>query len=100
MILSGSSVRTDNVELLAGMLDGDQLALKLERAVANKNPIVALSLDDRRRIVAVLAADAPWGLTELRSALVKQLAQHKEHATRTQRALDQEQFRRRREGLG
>jgi hypothetical protein len=100
VILSGSSVRTDNVELLAGMLDGDQLALKLERAVANKNPIVALSLDDRRRIVAVLAADAPWGLTELRGVLVKQLAQHKEHATRTRRALDQEHFRRRREGLG
>ena len=99
MILSGSPVRTDNVELLASMLDGDQLAMKLERAVANKNSLVALSLDDRRRIVAVLATDAPWGLAELRSVLVKQLAQHKQHAVRMQQALDQEHFRSRRAGL-
>ena len=100
MILSGSPVRTDNVELLASMLDGDQLAVKLERAVANENSIVALSLDDRRRIVAVLAADAPWGLAELRSVLIKQLAQHKQHEVRMRQALDQEHFRSRREGLG
>ena len=59
------------------MLDGDRLAVKLETAVVNKSSLVALSLDDRRRIVAVLAADAPWGLTELQSVLVKQLKQHK-----------------------
>ena len=59
VILSGSPVRTDNVELLASMLEGDQLALKLERAVGAKSSLVALSLDDRRRIVDVLAADAP-----------------------------------------
>ena len=82
------------------MLGGDQLALKLRRAVVNKNPIVALSLDDRRRIVAVLAADAPWGLAELRGVLVKQLAQHKEQAKRMRRALDQEHFRSQREVLG
>ena len=66
MILSGSPVRTDNVELLASLLDGDELGVKLERAVVNKSSLVALSLDDRRRIVAVLAGDAPWGLAELR----------------------------------
>ncbi len=99
MILSGSPVRTDNVELLAKMLDGDQLAVKLERAVANENSLVALSIDDRRRIVAVLAADAPWGLAELRSVLVTQLEHHKHHAVRMRQALDQEHFRSRREGL-
>ena len=78
MILSGSTVRTENVQLLAGMLDGDELAVKLERAVANKNTIVGLSLDDRRRITAVLAEDAPWGLAQLQSVLVKQLKQHKD----------------------
>ena len=97
MILSGSPVRNDNVELLASMLDGDQLAAKLERAVVNETSLVALSLDDRRRIVAVLAADAPWGLTELQSVLVKQLKQHEEHAARRRRALDQEHFRNQRD---
>ena len=99
MILSGSPVRTDNVELLARMLDGDQLAVKLKRAVANENSIVALSLDDRRRIVAVLAVDAPWGLAELQSVLVKQLAQRKQHEVRMRQALDQEHLRSQREGL-
>ena len=73
MILSGSTVRAEDVQLLAGMLPGGTLGSKLERAVANKNSIVALSLDDRRRIAAVLAAEAPWGLTELHNVLVKQL---------------------------
>ena len=99
MILSGSPVRTDNVELLASMLDGDQLAVKLKRAVANENSIVALSLDDRRRIVAVLAVDAPWGLAELQTVLVKQLAQRKQHEARMRQALDQEHFGSQREGL-
>ena len=76
MILSGSTVRTDNVQLLAGMLDGDELAMKLERAIENQNPIVGLSLDDRRRIAAVLAVDAPWGLAELQGMLVAQLKRH------------------------
>jgi hypothetical protein len=98
VILSGSPVRSDNVELLASMLDGDELAVKLESAVVNNSSLVALSLDDRRRIVAVLAADAPWGLTELQSVLVKQLKQHEELAARKRRALDQEHFRSQRVG--
>jgi hypothetical protein len=98
VILSGSPVRSDNVELLASMLDGDELAVKLESAVVNNSSLVALSLDDRRRIVAVLAADAPWGLTELQSVLVKQLKQHEEFAARKRRALDQEHFRSQRVG--
>jgi hypothetical protein len=79
VILSGSDVRTENVRLLATMLGGDQLADKLERAVANNNSIVGLSLDDRERIAEVLAAHAPapWGLAELQSVLVAQLKKHK-----------------------
>lgn len=99
MILSGSPVRTDNVELLASLLDGDELGVKLERAVVNKSSLVALSLDDRRRIVAVLAGDAPWGLAELESVLVKQLKQHEAHAARTRRSHHQEHFRSQREAL-
>ena len=81
------------------MLDGDQLAVKLKRAVANENSIVALSLDDRRRIVSVLAEDAPWGLAALQAVLVKQLAQRKQHEVRMRQALDQEHLRSQREGL-
>jgi hypothetical protein len=54
VILSGSAVRADNVHLLATMLDGDELATKLERAITNNNTIVALSIADRERIVAVI----------------------------------------------
>ena len=100
MILSGSTVRTENVQLLAGMLDGDELAVKLERAVANKNTIVGLSLDDRRRITAVLAEDAPWGLAQLQSVLVKQLKQHKDREAQDLRVrLNRERALRQREPL-
>ena len=100
MILSGSTVQTENVQLLAGMLDGDDLAVKLERAVANKNTIVGLSLDDRRRISAVLAEDAPWGLAQLQSVLVKQLKQHKDREAQDLRVrLNRERALRQREPL-
>jgi hypothetical protein len=78
MTLSGTDVRTENVLVLASMFDGDELAEKLKRAVSNDNSIVALSLHDRERIVAVLATDAPSGLTELRDVLATQLKRHKE----------------------
>ena len=101
MILSGSPVRTENVQVLARMLDGHELAVKLERAVANKNSIVGLSLDDRRRITAVLAEDAPWGLAELQSVLVKQLKQHKDREAQDLRVrLNRARAVREREPLG
>ena len=101
MILAGSDVRTENVQLLATMLDGDELATKLERAIANQNSIVALSLDDRRRIVAVLAADPPSGLAELRTTLVAQLKKHKEREAQEERTrLNRDREARRREPLG
>ena len=71
-----------------------------QRAVANKNTIVGLSLDDRRRITAVLAEDAPWGLAQLQSVLVKQLKQHKDReAQDLQVRLNRERALRQREPL-
>ena len=77
MMLSGSTVRSENVQLLAAMLHGDELATKLERALTNNNTIVALSIADRERIVAVVA-DGPVGFAELRRMLVTPLDKHHE----------------------
>ena len=97
MILSGTPVRTDQVQLLASMLDGE-LATKLERAVTNQNSIVALSIDDRHRIVAALGIDGPSGLAELRSVLVTQLKKHADREKQEERVrLHQERTRRHRE---
>ena len=94
MILSGSTVRTDNVHLLATMLQGDELATKLERALTNNNTIVALSIADRERIVAVIA-DGPAGFAELHSVLVTQLRKHHEREAQVRRVrLDRERLRR------
>ena len=100
MILSGSTLRTDNVHLLATMLRGDELATKLERAITNDNTIVALSIAERERIVAVIA-DGPAGFAELRSVLVTQLKKHHEREVQVRRLrLDRERLRRERESLG
>ena len=100
MILSGSTVRTDNVQLLATMLQGDELAEKLERAITNNNTIVALSVADRERIVAVVA-DGPGGFAELRNVLLTQLKKHHEREAQVrQLKRDRERLRRERESLG
>ena len=100
MILSGSTLRTDNVHLLATMLRGDELATKLERAITNDNTIVALSIAERERIVAVIA-DRPAGFAELRSVLVTQLKKHHEREAQVRLLrLDRERLRRERESLG
>ena len=106
MILSGSTVRTDNVHLLATMLQdatmlqGDELATKLERAIANNNTIVALSISDRERIVAV-TAHGPARFAELRSMLVTQLEKHHQREAQVrQLRLDRERLPRERESLG
>jgi hypothetical protein len=85
MNLSGIAVRNESVLLLASMFGGDELAEKLERAVCNANSIVALSVDDRERIVAVLSADAPSGLTQLRDVLAVQLKRYKDREAQQQR---------------
>ena len=98
MNLAGSEVRSANVQLLANMLDGE-LAAKLERSIANNDKIVALTLDDRHRIVEKLEAP-PFGLVALRSVLVAQLKKQKERALQEERSrLSQDMARRRREEL-
>lgn len=83
--LCGLPVRVENVRLLAGKLEGDQLAQKLERAVVNGNSIVALSVEERQRIVDVLGA-SPSNLADLRAALDTQLKKHKEREAKMERA--------------
>ena len=73
MNVAGTTMRTENVLVLAGLVHDDELSAKLERAIRNDNPIVALTQDDRERIVAVLSPDAPGVLTELRDALTVHL---------------------------
>jgi hypothetical protein len=99
VILSDSTVRTDKVHLLATMLQGDELATNLERAITNNNPIVALSIADREQIVAVIA-DGPAGFAELRRVLITQLKKHHEREAQVRRLrLDRERLRRERESL-
>ena len=74
MNLSGTSLRSEQVLRLAELLDKDELAVKLERAVANSNSIVALSTSERQRIVDVIEeTHAPSALGELQHVLREQL---------------------------
>lgn len=82
--LCGLPVRAENVRLLASRLDGDNLAQKLERALANGNVIVALSVEERQRIVDVLER-TPASLAHVRMALDAQLRKHKEREGRIER---------------
>jgi hypothetical protein len=86
VMLSGTSVRSDAVRLLATLLGGDALAQKLDRAVANGNSIVALSIDDRQRIVDVLE-EPPSSLSELRKVLVTQLKKHEDKQRQLERSI-------------
>jgi hypothetical protein len=86
VMLSGTSVRSDAVRLLATLLGGDALAQKLDRAVANGNSIVALSIEDRQRIVDVLE-EPPSSLSELRKVLVTQLKKHEDKQRQLERSI-------------
>jgi len=92
VILAGAVVRADNVQLLADMLDGDELAVKLEQALEHQNDMVSLTAADRGRIVAVLT-DPPWGLVELRGQLVKQLGKLQERERSARRFVHDERRR-------
>ena len=93
MHLSGVAVRTDQVQLLAGLLNGDDLAAKLELAVKNSNDLVSLSPSDRARIIDVLPDPPPSGLAELRTVLVKQLKQARDRETQAARSREAQQMR-------
>jgi hypothetical protein len=74
------------------MLD-EELAAKLERATANNNTIVAVNVTDRERIRGFAGDEMPVGLGELRSVVVKQLAQRREREARDQLIRDQARAR-------
>jgi len=93
MHLSGVAVRTDQVQVLAGLLKGDALAAKLELALKNRNDLVALSASDRARIIDVLPDPPPSGLAELRTVLVKQLKQARDRETQAARSREAQQMR-------
>ncbi len=93
MHLSGVAVRTDQVRLLAGLLNGEALAAKLELAIENSNDLVALSPSECERIVDVLPDPPPWGLAELRSVLVWQLKQARTRETQAARSREAQQMR-------
>lgn len=92
MVLSGVTVRNEQVQLLARLLNGEELAAKLTRAIKNGNHLVALSSADRQLIVTVLDSP-PFGLAELRDVLVKQLRLAKEREAREERSREAEQMR-------
>ena len=80
------------MELLAGMLEGEELGAKLVRAIRNGNDLVALSSADRELIVTVLDP-TPFGLAELRDVLVKQLRHAKEREAREERSREAQRIR-------
>ena len=92
VVLSGVSVRSEHVQLLARLLKGEELAAKLTRAMKNGNDLVALSSADRQLIVMALDP-TPFGLAELRDVLVKQLRQAKERQAREERSREAQRMR-------
>ena len=92
MVLAGVTVRNEHVQLLARLLDGEELAVKLTRAITNGNDLVGLSSADRQLIVMALDP-TPSGLAELRQMLVKQLRQTQEREAREERSREAHRMR-------
>ena len=81
MVLAGERVRTGAVEELTHRLDrSEPLAIKLQRAVEDEHALVALTPDDRARLLAVLDVP-PSGLGALRSRLLAQVEKPSRNAT-------------------
>jgi hypothetical protein len=98
--LCGTAVRADGVKLLAGMLPpGDELAEKLNRALANENTIVALSMDERQRLVDALETRPSW-LVNLRKTLDAQVKKHKDRQAQDRRLMHDRQRIERRRAVG
>jgi hypothetical protein len=80
--LSGVATRVDDVRRIATKLGDDTFARKLERAVANHNTIVAITLEDRQRLLEALEPEN--GFMELRNALRSQIQRRAEHQRRAE----------------
>ena len=89
--LCGTAVRPEGVHVLASMFPGDELAEKLNRALENGNTIVALSMDERQRIVDALER-RPSCLVDLRKALDGQVRKHNDRRAQDRR-LEQDRAR-------
>lgn len=74
VVVAGEAVLGQHVQLLADMLDGHPLAVRLELALAQENSMVALTSEDRERLLELLN-DPPSGLAALRTVLVRQQKQ-------------------------
>ena len=68
MMLAGLRVRDDDVRVLAGIVD-EPIRGVLDKALELGTLIVALTIDDRERILRALD-DPPDGLAELRGVLI------------------------------
>jgi len=71
LMIAGETVGNQHVRLLATMLDGHPLAKKLELALENGNAIVALTQEDRERMLEILR-DPAGTLGSLRNTLIRQ----------------------------
>jgi hypothetical protein len=70
MMLAGVPVANELVRELAGRVDGPT-ASTLELALDSERAVVALSIEDRERILRALE-DCPDGLAELRGVLLRE----------------------------
>jgi hypothetical protein len=74
MFLAGIPTRNELVRSVAKLVPDPALAEKLERAVDRDVSVLALTLDERRAILASLGEEAPAELGDLRAELERQLA--------------------------
>ncbi len=74
MQLAGVPVHNELVEVLASLVD-EPTATLLLAALARKTAIVALTIEDRERILRALE-DPPEGLAELRGVLLREHEWH------------------------
>jgi hypothetical protein len=86
MLVSGESLRTEHVELLAQLVGG-VLGKRLLAAVAHDNSFVILSRADREQILASLN-DAPWPLVGLRETMERQLQRRRRSDVTEKRRAD------------
>ena len=70
MMLAGLRVPNDSVRELAALVD-EPTATELRNALERKTAIVALTIEDRERILRALD-DPPHGLAELRGVLLSE----------------------------
>ena len=85
MNLAGVNVRKEHVETLIRLLDpSEPLAQKLNLALRQHSAIVALTLQDRVRLLEALD-EPPKGLGPLRDTLAEQFRRRNDLAARLER---------------